>query len=75
MGSTITTISLTTEEKNFLDENNLSPTALIKGKIAEIKEFRAKPLLDRIERLLTQMSKYSEFLDKKGLLDEFIRQQ
>ncbi len=74
MGSIITTISLTTDEKNFLDENNLSPTSLIKGKINEIREFRAKPLLDRIERLLTQMSRYTEFLDKKGLLDEFMKQ-
>jgi hypothetical protein len=70
----ITTISLTDSEKEFIDQNNLSPTLLIKTKLAEIQEFRAKPLLDRIERLLAQLEKYSTFLDKKGLLEEFCKQ-
>ena len=73
MASTITTISLTTDEKEFLETNNLSPTALIKGKIAEIQEFRAKPLLDRIERLLAQMEKYRVYLEEKGLIDDFLK--
>lgn len=74
MASIISTISLTPEEKEFLDTNNLSATALIKGKLAEIQEFRAKPLLDRIERLLTQMDKYRVYLEKKGLIDDFLKQ-
>lgn len=74
MASTITTISLSPDDKSFLEENNLSPTALIKGKINEIREFRAKPLLDRIERLLAYMEKYRLFLEKKGLMDEFLKQ-
>lgn len=74
MASTITTISLTQEEKEFLDTNNLSPTALIKGKLAEIREFRAQPLLDRIERLLNHMERYRVYLEKKGLLDDFLKQ-
>lgn len=73
MTSTITTISLTSEEKMFLEENNLSPTALIKGKIADIKEFRAKPLLDKIERFANMCDRYREFIEKKGLLEEFLR--
>jgi hypothetical protein len=71
MASIITTISLSTDDKSFLDENNLSPTSLIKGKINEIREFRAKPLLDRIERLLSSLEQYRNFLIHKGLVEEF----
>lgn len=74
MTSIIKTVSLTPEEVDFLEINNISPTALLKSKIDEIKTFRAKPLLDKIDRLLEQMHKYTEFLEKKGLIDEFLKE-
>ena len=38
MTAKITSISLTEAQKSFLEEHNLSPTALIKGKIEEIQD-------------------------------------
>lgn len=72
MVSIIKTVSLTSDEAEFLELNNLSPTALLKAKIDEIKTFRAKPLLDKIERLSENLQKAINFIQEKELIDDYL---
>lgn len=71
MSSIIKTVSLTPEENKFLEVNNLSPTKLLKFKIDEIRHNTRILESDKITRLTNLITKYSEFINKLGLSEQF----
>lgn len=60
MGSIIISCSLRNEEKDFLDEYNLSPTQLLKEKIWEMKGIFLKLSGDKVARMVQTIAKLSE---------------
>lgn len=81
MASKITTVSLNSDDIEIIEKYNLSPTALIKERIAEFREAfinsmkHEQELQQKITRILETMGKYRDFLERKGLLDEFLKEQ
>lgn len=76
MGSEVTTISLNREEMNFLRDNNISPSRLIKNKVREMMDLKLTKnnnpeLLSKIKRLVETIQKQTTFLDSKKLLEEY----
>lgn len=77
-GAKIISISLTGQEKEWLDDMELSPTALMKQKISEmmtsslVQRKRVKELEDTIERLTKRIESLSNYINKKGLYDEYL---
>lgn len=73
-------LTITTEEKAFLDKKNFSPTQLLKEKIHEIQDLTAptQHLFDemqrRIRRLADTVDKQRVFIERKGLIDEFLKE-
>jgi len=55
MGSIIISCSLKSEEKDFLEEYNLSPTQLLKEKIWEMKGIFIKLGRDKVQRLVKRV--------------------
>lgn len=79
MRTIITSVSLLESEKEFLDTNNLSPTALLKQKILDIQQsfeqFASKKLAESrktIERLTIECDKRNDFIESEGLVDKFL---
>jgi hypothetical protein len=71
-------ISLPDEQIQFLEENPLyKPSKLLQNKIMELQETstnfeeRLKSLNLQIKRLQEHRDKFIEFLNKKGLMEEF----
>lgn len=75
---TITTINLTEEDKVLIKQLNLSPTELIREKLADFKIIVSKNRNDteQFEREIIHLEKKSEslvkFIRQKGLFDEYI---
>jgi hypothetical protein len=73
----IISISLTDEEKEWIDAMELSPTALMKFKIQESMlnslgmRKQLKEQAEKIERLAQNIQKYATFLETKQLVEEF----
>jgi hypothetical protein len=74
----IISVSVTEEELEFLKKFSLSPTFLLKEKLREEMirkgmedQDTVKLLQGKIERLAGHIEKYSNFLNEKGLLEEF----
>lgn len=73
----IISISLTSEEKDFLDNMELSPTALMKQKIMEMmtstlsQRKRIQELEELYDKECQNSSRKSRFIVSKGLLEEF----
>lgn len=63
-------------QKNFLIENRISPTRLLQKAINEAienqKMFRAENISEKIASWRKVTYQYRDFLEKKGLLDEFL---
>jgi hypothetical protein len=78
MTSLITTISLTSEEKELIQRFNLSPSALIKEKIREYQlisesSVRIKEEYERkIANLRATIDKQRDFIEAEGLMDAFL---
>jgi len=77
MGQIIKTISVSKAEDEFLINNNISPTRLIRNKVQEMMEFKGssaevKDLQNRIQRIMQNLQKHADFIAKKGLTDEFL---
>lgn len=78
MGQIIKTISVSKEEDDFISDNNISPTRLLRNKVQEMIEFSQrggnynKQLEQKISRLQEIIKGYSNFLENKGLIDEFL---
>lgn len=74
----ITTISLSSEDVALIEQYDLSPTALIKEKLAQFKEVdtfaaaKLRELNEKIKRLAATIQGYADFVESKGLLDEFL---
>lgn len=72
----IVSISLTQQEKEWLDDMDLSPTALMKQKIGEMmtsslaQRKRVKELEEVVERLNKRLEKVYQFIESKGLYNE-----
>lgn len=78
MTQIIKTISLSKEEDNFLTDFKISPTRLIRNKLQEMMDFEKngaqnKELLAKIGRMRDTIQGYADFLNKKGLIDEFLQ--
>lgn len=77
----IISISLTDEEKQFLEDMELSPTALLKNKIQELQGglMGARKRVAELEASIEKHSAYkqnlADFINKKGLMDEFLESQ
>lgn len=74
----IISVSVTEEELEFLKKFSISPTFLLKEKLKEEMirkgyedQDRVKLLEGKIERLTEHIERYSNFLSKKGLLEEY----
>jgi hypothetical protein len=71
----VTSISLTSQEKEWLDDMELSPTALIKQKIMEMmtnsmaQRRRVLELETNITKLQDRLAFLYEFMDKQKLLE------
>lgn len=80
MANNITTISLTDEDKQIIERYNLSPTALIKERLAQFKEFETKgannlrELNNRLTAWIGNHERIRLFIEKKGLLDEYLKE-
>lgn len=79
MAQIIKTVSVSKEEDDFLVANNISPTRLLRNKVQEMIEFqKGQGSLDelhllkaKIPQLVETITRYAQFLDKKGILEEF----
>lgn len=77
MAQIIKSISISREEDEFLTKNNISPSKLIQNKVREMINFQLEKaqspeLLKKIQRLAETIQKQADFINEKGLLDEFI---
>lgn len=77
MAQIIKTISVSKEEDVFMTENKVSPTRIIRNKLQEMMEFAKNgeqnaELLRKLNNWKETTEKYRDFLEKKGLIDEFL---
>lgn len=76
----IKSFSLSDEENAFVEENKLSPTAIIRTKVQELMEFRrvSPEYVQELQRKLNNWIKIGndqrEFIERKGILDEFLKE-
>lgn len=81
MAQIIKTVSVSKEEEEFLTDNNISPTALLRNRVREMMEEQKpnfeiiKNLNRRITALQDLIKKYVNFLEVEGLNDKFIQQE
>lgn len=74
----IISISLTAQEKEWLDDMDISPTALMKQKISEmmtsslVQRKRIKELEEKVENFVKRIEDVYSFLEEKGLSDEYL---
>lgn len=72
----VTSISLTSQEKEWLDDMELSPTALLKQKISEMmtnsmaQRRRVAELEKNIEKLQNRLAFIYEFMEKEKVLEK-----
>lgn len=77
----IKTISLSKQENDFILERNISPTRIIRNFIQERMDThpqgsaKIKELNQKVERLAEIIKEYVDFIEKRGLIDEFISQK
>jgi hypothetical protein len=69
----ITSVSLTPREKELINEFNLSPTAIIKSKVAEIEFFQLEIQKRRkaVEIIQGKLTHMGNFIESKGLWEEW----
>jgi len=79
MVTNITTISVKPEDSEFLEQYNLKASELLRGKIAEIRGYLQginKEVQEeqqrKIKNLMDNLQRYRDFLESKGLIDEFL---
>lgn len=72
-------VSISDEQKTFLELYNLSPSELLHTKIAELKanfdEFAAKELRrinEKLQAAILREQKMREFIETKGFINEFL---
>jgi hypothetical protein len=72
-------VSLSAEDKAFCNQNGLSPSRLLQEAISEKRKYLSGEILDsnsslvaKVERLTDHINKYADFLNKKGLMEEYI---
>jgi len=77
MVTKIRSISLSEEDNKLVDELNLSPTALIKSKVEEIRE-TSKISISLLQETMRQRDKFREnfqkamkFITEEGLYDKY----
>lgn len=74
----IISISLTAQEKEWLDDMEISPTALMKQKIMEmmtsslVQRKRIKELEENVAKLQARVEDTYSFMKEKGVLDEYL---
>lgn len=77
----IRSITLSDAENAFVDENKISPTAVIRTKVQELMEFRnIKPeyvqeLQKKLDNWVKLANEQRDWIEKKGLLDEFLKEK
>lgn len=81
MAQKIISVSISKLEDEFMAENNISPTRLIRNKVQEMIEFQRnrgspdliKELNNKIENWKEIAEKQRDFITEKGLIDEFVQ--
>jgi len=75
------TVSITPEQDQFIEENDLSPSGLLQQKIMELIE-SSKISASRLKEEVRKMESWKdiaiearEFIERKGLLDEYMKEQ
>jgi len=75
--SNIISVSITSEQASFIEEMDLSPSKLLQARIDEIQEsnkVNVKQIQDRerkIAFLMETINKQRDFIEAKGLMNEF----
>jgi len=80
MAQKIISVSVSKEEEQFIFDNNISPTRLLRNRIQEMMEFQKNGLNNKeayakIERMQEIITGYTSFLEKRGLIDEFLEKE
>lgn len=78
--SKITTCSVNQDDVDFIKENNMSQSDLLREIIQQKREIieqftqtKLKEMQDKIARLSITIQKQADFISSKGLLDEFMQ--
>jgi hypothetical protein len=78
MGNTITTISYSTEVEQYIRENGLKPSKIVQDFVKtaiESEKVSVKAMQDvnrRILALQETINKQRNYIESKGLMDEFL---
>lgn len=80
-GKTQMCVSVPITHREFCEQNGLSPSRLLQNAIEEKMKYQSGEILDsnaslvaKISRISDNMQKYVDFIEKKGLMAEFIEQ-
>lgn len=81
MARKLKTISVTPEQEQFIEENNLSPSLLIQAKVQEMMELsqvtgeQLKEEIRKREIWQETARKLRAFVERKGLMNEFLKEE
>ena len=76
--STIISVSLSSKQKEFIDEMAISPSELIQRSIddliesSKVSQKQVQELTRRIASLQEVINKYRDFIETEGLMDKFM---
>jgi post-segregation antitoxin (ccd killing protein) len=76
----ILSVSIDKQQADYLTETKLSPSALLQRTINELMERHevspdyVKHLQNNIQRLQETIQKFGSFVDKRGLMQEYIKE-
>lgn len=73
MASRNSSFSLNEQEWKFIEEYNLSPTSLIKNKIAEMVGFQKMIMSDKVKQLEETILKLNARLEQLGAENESLK--
>lgn len=67
------------DDLSFIEKRGLKPTNLLRAKIKELRlreegEPDAEALLKKVGRLNEIIQKYADFIEAKGLIDDFFKE-
>jgi hypothetical protein len=79
MATKITSVSLQDCDLEIIERFNLSPTALIKERLAEFRQVSSiteqlvQEKQQKIEVIMSKFQHALDFITKKGLIDEYLK--
>jgi hypothetical protein len=75
----ILSVSITKEQKNFLEDTKISPSALLQDAINKSIDFhkvsfeKMQEINRKLENWMQISFKYRDFINSKGLMEEFLK--